>query len=577
MTSATIDDVKGQATASENRYRIYLILFAVAHLPFVILFFINIWKYRPHYEFAPILTGVAGYLIWTRWPRETCEMTPFCRKMSVVLLLAGMASLTAAVLLFSPTIGIAAAVLNLGGLILMMTGRNGLKSLFSAWILLLLIVPPPRNLDNELISLQQTLTSEVSHRVLNVFEVLHKKSGNIFEIPDRQLFVAEACSGVNSQLVLLAAGSMLCVYERRNLLHSMLLIGSAFCWSVLANTSRVTFVVLALDKWGMDLVDGWPHDALGFLLILFGFIGLLSTDQLLIAILGPLPVIQIETRGIDASMKRSIGIDNFVYRIWNRFVARRDTPIPRHAPPPDPELDSTPSKHFVPAGTRGLQAVTIVALLLGSTQLACSMYDAGGFQFDLAVFGTQFGEDSMPQAVGDWEVADYRTIERDRSSQEGEFTHQWSFTNGGQVTNVSMDYPFVGYHYLPGCYEKTGWRLTRGGASIEKAGDKDYFEYSMSLPNGKYGFLLFALHATDGSTVLPDSFNRRWVRTPIWSLLGLGNRVDSTDTTVQFQVFYTSDEPLNDEQREQMRAFFKDAWQAWQTKLMAGLGRRTDG
>ena len=65
-----------------------------------------------------------------------------------------------------------------------------------AWLLLLLVVPPPLKIDYRLITWLQSFTSDSSSLVLEALGVNHMMQGNLLELPGRLLMVEQACSGI---------------------------------------------------------------------------------------------------------------------------------------------------------------------------------------------------------------------------------------------------------------------------------------------------------------------------------------------------------------------------------------------
>ena len=278
---------------SFQRYEIYKLLFSIsllsAVLPLLLLHFANLWTNRPHYEFFPILITGILFLGWSRTPSvRLAEQNGWSRLAYRLLLFAGLFVLAAATLLFSPWLGAIAAILTIGGLAIVWTGVEGIRQLHAVWLLLWMVVPPPFRFDDTLIYTLQGWTAHGGSWLSEVASVPHLLMGNVIRLPGRELFVAEACSGVNSQLVLLSAAAFITVMLHRSLFHAVALMCSAIAWSVVANILRVTLVVVVAHHLDVDLSTGLFHDVLGITTVLLGLGLMLSTDQLMTAVLGPM-------------------------------------------------------------------------------------------------------------------------------------------------------------------------------------------------------------------------------------------------------------------------------------------------
>ena len=105
---------------------------------------------------------------------------------------------------------------------------------------------------------------------------------------DRHLFVEEACSGIVSLLSIIACCAILAVWQNRPAPHAILLTVSGMLWAGILNVFRITILAIGLDRLGIDLSEGWRHEALG--LVLFSGTLALSfcTDRLLLFLMSPI-------------------------------------------------------------------------------------------------------------------------------------------------------------------------------------------------------------------------------------------------------------------------------------------------
>ncbi len=143
-------------------------------------------------------------------------------------------------------------------------GLNQPQSLIPAWALMALIVMPPQNFDDTIITWLQHRTASFSSRLLDVLGVDHVREGVLIEIASKTLFVEEACSGVQSLFSLMAVAAVLAVWHRRPLVHTVLLLISAFLGAGAMNVLRTVAIVYGLDQVGIDLLSEPQHTILGW-------------------------------------------------------------------------------------------------------------------------------------------------------------------------------------------------------------------------------------------------------------------------------------------------------------------------
>lgn len=597
QTTATPWDSSEQRPDAQGLGLSGALLLIACYLPFLILFGRNLWRYRPHYEFFPVVLIVVAILLWTRWPADT-DRSDRPRWLEYGLLAGGLLALASAVVLYSPWVAAVGALLTAGGLLLHLGGRAALRHLWTVWALLWLVIPPPLMLDDKLISGMQTLTSRASGRVLDFLGIHHLRLGNVIELPDRQLFVAEACSGVHSQLVLIACCAIFVVLARRTFLRGALLIASALVWATLVNITRVTIVAFAAGKYDVDLSSGWVHEVVGYFLVGIGVVLLISTDQFLGTLLAPISLgTSFAARSGSGRVRRT---NNPVSRFWNRFIACEamdygattysdDEPLDLYSDKELDEEDDTADEsdseeqddvdEEVPRVgiiaslasadwrvARGRQARVLVGSFCAFFVLQLAIIIAPAQEgLDIDELTLAFEETSLPEEVANWKRVRYLVEHRDRSSDEGECSQIWNYDSGGVIAHVSVDYPFVGWHELSNCYVGRGWRVESRRIQPTDRPDQDVEEYvqvELNMPNGDHGLLFFSLFDSAGRSVNPRREVRRTLTTklaanPLLRFLGSDAATTAPDAlSIQIQQFLKTRSRPSAEERERALAHF---------------------
>lgn len=190
--------------------------------------------------------------------------------------------LTAALWFWSPWLGAVSALL-LGDSLLphMVSARQ-------SWRLLFLLIPLPLGLDERLVHKLQRISSEQAGWILDFLNVPHLMRGNVLELADRRFFVAEACSGISSVYLMLAATALYIVLQQMRLIRAIPLLLSVVWWAIVTNDLRIVSIALAHQLLHVDLATGWQHEALGVTLMLMAFGGIWTTRCLLDFLLGPI-------------------------------------------------------------------------------------------------------------------------------------------------------------------------------------------------------------------------------------------------------------------------------------------------
>jgi exosortase len=133
------------------------------------------------------------------------------------------------------------------------------------------------------------LLTKVTIVVFNLFDVLGyelEREGNVLILPEGQVGVEEACSGIRSLTACLFAGSFLAAVFLNRFWKKVLLVIAAMCFAVMTNLLRSLFLTLwayhhgsqAIDEhWVLPLIGdiGSVHDVTGFAILGVTCVGLI--------------------------------------------------------------------------------------------------------------------------------------------------------------------------------------------------------------------------------------------------------------------------------------------------------------
>jgi exosortase len=154
----------------------------------------------------------------------------------------------------------------------------GVRQVLHWWLpasLLLLSIPLPAVVLGSLALPLQLKASQMGAGMLEWRNVPVLVSGNVINIPGRQLFVTEACSGLRSLAALISLGVLIGGMWLRYPLTRVLLIASAIPVAIMLNGIRVFltgFLVFFVDP---KLGEGFMHLTEGWIIfvIAFGILG----------------------------------------------------------------------------------------------------------------------------------------------------------------------------------------------------------------------------------------------------------------------------------------------------------------
>jgi exosortase/archaeosortase family protein len=425
-------------------------------------------------------------------------------------------------------------------------------------------------LDFRLISWLQSSTSRMASLLLDVLDILHLMEGNVLVLPGHRMLVDEACSGVNSVLVLLVLTALFVVSARRPLLWSAILLASSIAWAWAGNTVRVATIAIAQAWWDLDLSSGWQHELLGYVTISLALVWLASTDCLLMFVLWPIvlrsanvPEFALQRNPLTRAWNWCVGAKEQAGKVRERkqseATAGSGQPVAGSLPPQDAAGGATRRQAVCWLTAFGILGLFQVVAFAVPNRTADAAADDGEI-------GARFQQADLPEKLGGWTLVGYELAEREPGDELGHFSNKWRFRRGTVECLVSIDYPFFGWHDLTNCYRGSGWIIVdRRDLGPAEAGRVDgaYVEAEMSKPTGEYGWLMFGLFDRRGEPIVPPlsgvrvpRLMDRLARNPlIGRLLGRDYMGDLT-TTYQVQVFVTDAVGLSPEQRNELQQFF---------------------
>jgi exosortase B len=170
----------------------------------------------------------------------------------------------------------------LAGLLLAFKGGAALRVAWFPLVFQIFMVPLPEALVAAVTGPLKSAVSAVAAYVLYLANYPIGRSGVILTVGPYQLFVADACAGLNTMFTLEALGLLYMNLMRytnpvRNVALAVLLVPIAF----LANVVRVVILVLVTFHFGDEAGQGFVHSFAGMVLFLVALVLMLVVDHIL--------------------------------------------------------------------------------------------------------------------------------------------------------------------------------------------------------------------------------------------------------------------------------------------------------
>ena len=554
---------------------------AAAYGPLLVEHFAHLWL-KPHYQYYPFALAAFAAILALRLaeaaPRNVQAADTRDPSPVVAVALGGIAWLLLAAAYYgnSPWMAaISAAVLVAAAFI--QIGRTWIvPGLWGVWFLLWLVIPPPLNRDQTLITYLQRLSSKLSSWVLDALGVLHVMEGNTLQLAGKKLFVDEACSGIISVMSLIACAVIYGVWRRRSAAQVIALALSGMGWAVVTNVARIVIIAAAYDWYGIDWSAGAPHEILSLVVFTCAFLGLVSTDHLLDPLLSPVRAAwEDRTSGPmhygrwlamawDACVKRDEGGS------WEAVV------VPQPGQTAMPQTDRWEREGAVrhalnavrfalPNGRLVWAATALFAVLaVGQTYFWGSSSGQGGpsvAELDRVPQALALSETSLPGEVAGFKRLGFEREKRDRGNLFGDHSVVYRYEDEtGQTAVASCSFPFYEqWHDLTICYAGIGWDVVEQRVLTEsKESDpvenelarNGALEAMFSQPDGSSAYLVYSYFDAAGQWIEPPA---QGLAAEVLKSFRKRDDVRTADQRFQVQVLLVDQQPISAERRAAAR------------------------
>ena len=238
------------------------------------------WYTDDNYSHGFLIVPIAAYLAWERRAKFfAAPSRPSA--LGLVVVVGSLLVLTAGILgseLFTTRISIVGTLV--GGL-LFLFGWARLRVLAFPVAFLLLMIPIPAIIFNQIAFPLQIIASRVGEGALEAVSIPVLREGNVLILANTTLEVAEACSGIRSLVSLITLAIVFGYFSDSRWWVRSLITLSAIPIAVVTNGARVAGTGIAAYHFGQKAAEGFFHEFAGWLVFASAFALLLLMQQLI--------------------------------------------------------------------------------------------------------------------------------------------------------------------------------------------------------------------------------------------------------------------------------------------------------
>jgi exosortase len=228
---------------------------------------ISDWWRIPDFSHGFLVPPFAAFLIWEkRAALRNIKVVPNWGGIAVMVL--GLVVLVLGVYGSELFLSRISLIILLAGLVLCFGGSQYLKALRFPLLILLLAIPLPDIIYNQITFPLQILASKLASNLLPIFGVPVLREGNVIDLPMMKLEVAEACSGIRSLMSLFTLSIFYGYFMEKSNWRRVWLVLASIPIAIAANAVRILGTGLCVQYWDPDKALGFFHEFSGWVIFL---------------------------------------------------------------------------------------------------------------------------------------------------------------------------------------------------------------------------------------------------------------------------------------------------------------------
>jgi len=278
VTSAVEHDA-GESGVSWWQGAVVLALVALLYYP-VLARLTQDWWNDPESSHGFLVPLFSGFVVWhTRKTWTRLSLKPSSWGLAIVI--GALVFLVAGVLGTEFFLARSSFVFLLSGLVILFLGWRFFRAFLFPLAFLFLMIPIPAIIFNHIAFPLQLLASRFASASLELIGVPVLREGNVMQLANTTLEVAEACSGIRSLLSLVTLAVIYGYLVEKRIWRRAVYAVAAVPIAVVANGLRVLGTGALAHYWDPQKAEGFFHTFSGWVIFVIAMTILFSVDNLL--------------------------------------------------------------------------------------------------------------------------------------------------------------------------------------------------------------------------------------------------------------------------------------------------------
>jgi exosortase D (VPLPA-CTERM-specific) len=244
------------------------------------------WMNSPEYNYGPLVPAVAALMIWRDLSRsDAAHRRRGGGWLGFAIVLVGVLFGTIEFLSHTRFPGQLGLFLSVIGLIVTWLGEGRARLVWPALVILLFAMPQAGVLQAKVTAVLQLVSSVGAVGVIRLLDIPVLREGNVIDLGQIKLQVAEACSGLRYLLPLATFAFLSAYLFVGHPVKRTIIFLSSIPITILMNMVRIAVTGLLVDRYGVAAAEGFFHDFEGWVVYCLCLI-ILFLEMKLLCILG---------------------------------------------------------------------------------------------------------------------------------------------------------------------------------------------------------------------------------------------------------------------------------------------------
>ena len=238
------------------------------------------WWHDPNFSHGFFVPLFSAFVLWQERNR-LAQIVPRPSWAGMIPLLAGLSMLIVGRLGAEIFLDRSSMLVVLAGVVILFLGWNLFRAVLFPWAFLLLMIPIPAIVLNQITFPLQLLASRVAAAILPVLGVPVLREGNVMNLAAMPLEVAVACSGIRSLMSLVTLAIIYGYLLEKRLWVRWFLAVAAIPITVAANDVRIVGTGLLVQYWNPEAAEGYFHASWGLIIFVISLLMLYGLHSLI--------------------------------------------------------------------------------------------------------------------------------------------------------------------------------------------------------------------------------------------------------------------------------------------------------